>query len=153
VFGAALYSYLLKRAMQGTRGCEDKIWVPELNLPVPELLPSDYVKSEAVRLEMYSRAAKAGSREELDALEREVLRRFGAPPPAAHEFFDLARLRLTCRDKDLVKLDVGPEAIAATSWPGARINRYRGCCGEMGDRFIYCDGGGDKSSQKSGRFF
>jgi transcription-repair coupling factor (superfamily II helicase) len=153
VFGPALYNHLLKLAMAGNGSDKNMLWIPELNLPLPELLPPDYVKSETVRLELYSRAAKAGTREELDALEREALRRFARPPQAAREFFDLARLRLICRERGVVKLDVGPEAIAATLLAGSHSKRISRRLKRDGDRVIYSGGGGDPPLKRVEEFF
>jgi transcription-repair coupling factor (superfamily II helicase) len=146
VFGPALYSYLLKIAMEG--GDKNMLCIPELNIPLPELLPFDYVKSEAVRLELYSRAAKVGTREELDALEGEAFRRLGKPPPAARGFFDLVRLRLTCRARDVVKLDVGPEAIAATLLARQHRKSVSRRLRRDGDKVVYSDGGGGHSLKR-----
>jgi transcription-repair coupling factor (superfamily II helicase) len=153
VFGPALYSYLLKLAMEGHGSDKNMLWIPELNIPLPELLPSDYVKSEAVRLELYSRAAKAGTREELDTLEREALRRFGKPPQAARDFFDLARLRLICRDRAVVKLDVGPEAIAATLLAGRQVKSASRLLRRDGDRLIYTGGDEYRPLKRVEEFF
>jgi transcription-repair coupling factor (superfamily II helicase) len=59
------------------------LWVPELNLPIPDLLPESYVQSDAVRLDIYSRIAKCRTRDELKRLEEETGRRFGRLPPEA----------------------------------------------------------------------
>jgi transcription-repair coupling factor (superfamily II helicase) len=153
VFGPALYNHLLKLAMAGNGSDNNMLWIPELNLPLPELLPPDYVKSEAVRLELYSRAAKAGTREELDVLEREALRRFARPPQAAREFFELARLRLICRERGVLKLDVGPEAIAATLLAGRHSKKISRRLKRDGDRVIYAGGGGDHPLERVEEFF
>jgi transcription-repair coupling factor (superfamily II helicase) len=43
-------------------------------------------------------------------------------PPAAHDFFTAAKLRLDCKRGGMVKLDVGPDAVEATFLPG-RLRR------------------------------
>jgi transcription-repair coupling factor (superfamily II helicase) len=68
-------------------------------------------------------------------LEDETARRFGRLPPAAREFFAAAKLRLDCKRRGIVRLDVGPEAVAATFLPG-RLRRSR-AMDRDGDRVVY----------------
>jgi transcription-repair coupling factor (superfamily II helicase) len=82
------------------------------------------VQSDAVRLDIYVRAARCRNDDELEELEDETLRRFGKLPPAARDFFSVARLRMVCRDRGIVRLDVGPDAIAATLLSG-RLRKAR----------------------------
>jgi transcription-repair coupling factor (superfamily II helicase) len=56
-----------------------------------ELLPSDYVQSEGVRLEIYARAPRCRSDEELEDLENETHCRFDKLTPAATNFFAVAK--------------------------------------------------------------
>ncbi len=72
VFGPALSSQLLKLAVEKDHDGMAGLWIPELNLPTSELLPSSYVQSEAVRLEIYARAARCRDDEELEDLEDET---------------------------------------------------------------------------------
>jgi transcription-repair coupling factor (superfamily II helicase) len=113
------------------------LWVPDLNLPIAEKLPTNYVQSEAVRLEIYARAARCRSEAELDDLEEETSRRFGKLPPATRDFFAAARLRIDCRRRGIIRLDVGPEAMAATFLPG-RLRKSRArSLQRVGDRVVY----------------
>nr|WP_316225043.1 DEAD/DEAH box helicase [Bradyrhizobium sp. SZCCHNR1082] len=137
VFGPTLYGHLLTLALDGDRDGMGALWVPELNLPIAELLPSVYVQSEAVRLEIYVRAARCRSYDELEELEDETLRRFGKLPPAATNFFAVARLRVSCRERGIMRLDVGPEAIAATMLGGRLRKSYSRLLQRDGNRVIY----------------
>jgi transcription-repair coupling factor (superfamily II helicase) len=138
VFGPVLYSYLLKRASEKTNDTGADLWVPDLNLPLTDLLPASYVQSEAVRLEIYGRTARCRSGDDVDDLEEETSRRFGTPPVAARDFFAAARLRIDCkRRRGIVRLDVGPEAVAATFLPG-RLRKLRAPSLQRdGDRVVY----------------
>jgi transcription-repair coupling factor (superfamily II helicase) len=141
VFGPVLYSHLLKRAAEKSDDGSADFWVPDLNLPISDRLPSDYMQSEAVRLEVYGRIARCRNEDDLEDLEDEVGRRFGKPPPVAQDFFAAARLRLACKRLGIVKLDVGPEAIAATFLPGRlRKSKFRSSTESLdreGDRVVY----------------
>jgi transcription-repair coupling factor (superfamily II helicase) len=104
-------------------------------------LPAGYVQSEAVRLEIYGRVARCRSEDELDDLEEETSRRFGRLPPAARDFFAAARLRIDCRRRGIIRLDVGPDAVAATFLPGRlRKSRARSLQRD-GDRVVYISQG------------
>jgi transcription-repair coupling factor (superfamily II helicase) len=137
VFGPALYGHLLTLALEGDRAGMSELWVPDLNLPISELLPSSYVQSEAVRLEIYVRAARCRSDEELEELEDETLRRFGKLPPAAAEFFAVAKLRISCREQGIIRLDIGPEAVAATLLAGRLKKSGSRLLQRDSDRVIY----------------
>jgi transcription-repair coupling factor (superfamily II helicase) len=136
VFGPVLYSHLLKSASEKADD-RAELWVPDLNLPVADMLPASYVQSEAVRLEIYGRAARCISEDELDELEEETSRRFGKLPPKAGDFFAAARLRIDCKRRGIVRLDVGAEAVAATFLPGRlRKSRARSLQRD-GDRVVH----------------
>ena len=137
VFGPMLYSHLLKRASEkGADGGAD-LWVPDLNLPIADMLPAGYVQSDVVRLEIYGRIARCRTEDDLEDLEDETARRFGRLPPEAREFFAAARLRLDCKRRGIIRLDVGPEAVAATFLPG-RLRKSRAKSLEReGDRVVY----------------
>ena len=77
--------------------------MPDLNLPIAEMLPTGYVQSEAMRLEIYGRVARCRSEDDLDDLEEETARRFGRLPPEARDFFAVARLRLDCKRRGIVE--------------------------------------------------
>jgi transcription-repair coupling factor (superfamily II helicase) len=152
VFGPVLYSHLLKRASEKMDDMASDFWMPDLNLPVADMLPTGYVQSETVRLEIYGRVAKCRSEDDLEDLEEETARRFGRLPPAAADFFAAARLRLECKRRGIVRLDVGPEAVAATFLPG-RLRKSRSKSLERdGDRVVYADRGDGKTFERVEEF-
>ena len=136
VFGPVLYSHLLKSASEKADD-RAELWVPDLNLPVADMLPASYVQSEAVRLEIYGRAARCLSEDELDELEEETSRRFGKLPPKAGDFFAAARLRIDCKRRGIVRLDVGVEAVAATFLPGRLRKSKARSLQRDGDRVVH----------------
>jgi transcription-repair coupling factor (superfamily II helicase) len=148
VFGPVLYGQLLKRASEKTDDRAADFWVPDLNLPLADVLPKSYVQSETVRLEIYGRVARCRSEDDLNDLEEETARRFGRLPPAACDFFAAARLRLDCKRRGIVRLDVGPEAIAATFLPG-RLRKSKSKSLERdGDRVVYPSKGHEKPFER-----
>lgn len=142
VFGPILYSHLLKQASEKA-DADAGLWVPDLNLPVADLLPRSYVQSDTVRLEIYGRAARCTNEDDLDDLEEETARRFGKLPQEARDFFAASRLRMECKQRGIVRFDVGPEAVAATFLPGRlRKSRARSLQRD-GDRVILAGHGGE----------
>jgi len=141
VFGPVLYSHLLKLASEKTDDSAADFWVPDLNLPLAEMLPTSYVQSETVRLEIYGRVARCRSADDLDDLEEETARRFGRLPQEASAFFAAARLRLDCKRRGIVRLDVGPEAVAATFLPRRARKRRAGSLQWEGDRAVLASSG------------
>ncbi|KYK44980.1 transcription-repair coupling factor [Bradyrhizobium liaoningense] len=137
VFGPVLYSHLLKMASEKADEERAAVWVPDLNLPVGDMLPETYVQSEPVRLELYARAARCNGEDDLEDLEEETSRRFGPLPKVARDFFAAARLRIECKRRGIIRLDVGPEAVAATFLPG-RLRKSRGKSLQRdGDRVVH----------------
>ncbi len=153
VFGPVLYSHLLKMASEKADDEMAALWVPDLNLPVLDLLPASYVQSESVRLEIYARAARCLHEDELDDLEDETSRRFGKLPQAARDFFGLARLRIACRQRGIFRLDVGPEALAATFLPGRLRKAKARSLQSDGDRIVYPNKGGTEGPLARGEEF
>lgn len=148
VFGPVLYSHLLKMASEKTVDRAADFWLPDLNVPLAELLPASYVQSEVVRLEIYARTARCRNEDELDDLEEETSRRFGKLPPAARDFFSVARLRIDCRRRGIIRLDVGSEAVAATFLPG-RLRKHKARSLQRdGDRVVYLNKGAEGPLRK-----
>ncbi|MEY9260895.1 transcription-repair coupling factor (superfamily II helicase) [Bradyrhizobium elkanii] len=97
------------------------------------------MQSESVRLEIYGRAARCWSEDDLEDLEEETSRRFGRLPSAGRDFFAAARLRIDCKRRGIVRLDVGPEAVAATFLPGRLPKSKARSLERDGDRVFYSD--------------
>jgi transcription-repair coupling factor (superfamily II helicase) len=152
VFGPVLYSHLLTLAAEKTGDGAAGLWVPDLNLPVADMLPADYVQSEAVRPEVYGRVVRCRNEDDLEDLQEETALRFGRLPRAARDFFAAAKLRLECKRRGIVRLDVGPEAVAATFLPG-RLRKSRAKSLERdGDRVVYGGEGGENPFERVEQF-
>jgi transcription-repair coupling factor (superfamily II helicase) len=110
--GFDLYLRLVGEAVAEYRG-EDVEPEPELRieLPVSAHLPTDYVESERLRLEMYKRIAEIRTPEMLEAVRNELLDRYGRPPEQAQALLDVAAFRLLARKAGLTEVIVAGQAI------------------------------------------
>jgi transcription-repair coupling factor (superfamily II helicase) len=92
--GFHLYCKLLKRAVQSLQGkVPAALTDTKLEIPVDARLPEDYVNDVSLRMELYQRLGEALSEEEVDALFKEIIDRFGAPPLPALWLCSFSKVR------------------------------------------------------------
>jgi len=113
--GFQLYADMLKGAVAALRaGHEPDLAQPlgvttEINLHVPARLPESYCNDVHERLVLYKRLASCETTEEIDAVQEELVDRFGPTPEPAQALLACHRLRLIARPKGVRKVDAGPE--------------------------------------------
>ncbi len=113
--GFQLYNDMLRAAVSALKaGREPNLNEPlgvttEINLHVPALLPATYCSDVHERLVIYKRFASADTVEEVDALQEEMIDRFGALPEQASALVASHRLRLVAKALGVAKIDAGPE--------------------------------------------
>ncbi len=113
--GFQLYADMLKAAVSALKsGREPDLMAPlgvatEINLRVPALLPEPYCSDVHERLVIYKRLANCESADELEAMQEELVDRFGSPPEPAQALLACHRLRLIAKPLGVVKIDAGPE--------------------------------------------
>jgi transcription-repair coupling factor (superfamily II helicase) len=113
LIGIELYQHLLHRAVAASEGePPDDDWTPEINVGSSGFVPAEYVPEPEVRINLYSRFAKAASDEEIEAFEDEIENRFGPLPDPVRQLLTAARLRQQCRDLGVSRIDAGPQALA-----------------------------------------
>ncbi|HZA32216.1 MAG TPA: transcription-repair coupling factor [Propionibacteriaceae bacterium] len=103
--GFDLYIRLVGEAVAEFRG-EDSEPEPEMRieLPVAAHLPTDYVESERLRLEMYKRLAEVRSEADVKGVEAELADRYGPPPAEVDNLLAVARFRLLARSAGLTEI-------------------------------------------------
>ena len=113
--GFQLYNDMLRAAVSALRaGHEPNLNEPlgvttEISLHVPALLPATYCNDIHERLVIYKRFASADTNDEIDALQEELIDRFGPLPEQAAALVACHRLRLAAKLMGVVKIDAGPE--------------------------------------------
>ena len=103
--GFDLYIQLVGEAVAEYRGHEAE---PEpevrIELPVDAHLPTNYIESERLRLEMYKRLAEVRAEADVKAVEAELHDRYGTPPPEVLNLIEVARFRLLARSAGLTDI-------------------------------------------------
>ncbi|GAB3922714.1 transcription-repair coupling factor [Microlunatus endophyticus] len=96
--GFDLYVRLVGEAVAEYRGDQPEA-EPEvkIELPIDAHLPTDYVESERLRLEMYKRIAEVRSSEDIDAVRAELTDRYGAPGAEVENLLSVAAFRILAR--------------------------------------------------------
>jgi transcription-repair coupling factor (superfamily II helicase) len=92
--GFDLYCQLLENAVDELRGekPEEEIST-SINLNLDIRIPEPYIADSGQRLRMYKRISSAATGDELDALQQEMVDRFGPYPEQVENLFRYARLR------------------------------------------------------------
>jgi transcription-repair coupling factor (superfamily II helicase) len=74
-------------------------------------LPSDYCSDVHERLTLYKRMANCETADALDAMQEELIDRFGPAPEAAQALIESHRLRIAARALGVARIDAGGDAI------------------------------------------
>ncbi|WP_296945662.1 transcription-repair coupling factor [uncultured Massilia sp.] len=114
--GFQLYSDMLNEAVKALKaGREPDMSAPlssttEINLHVPALLPADFCGDVHERLSIYKRLANCEAQADIDAMQEELIDRFGKLPDAVKALIETHRLRVLARHVGIVKIDAHAEA-------------------------------------------
>ncbi|NPC97925.1 transcription-repair coupling factor [Nocardioides sp. zg-DK7169] len=124
--GFDLYVRLVGEAVNEFKGDTE----PELNevrieLPVDAHLPHDYIPSERLRLEMYKRLAEVRTDEDVDAINEELIDRYGEPPIVVISLLLVARFRARARQAGVGEVTIAGKNVrfAPVSLPESRVVR------------------------------
>jgi transcription-repair coupling factor (superfamily II helicase) len=77
-----------------------------IDLPVDAHLPTDYIDSERLRLEMYKRIAEVRSETDLASVIEELTDRYGDPPPEVLALLAVARFRHVAQQAGITEVVV-----------------------------------------------
>jgi transcription-repair coupling factor (superfamily II helicase) len=115
--GFNLYADMLDHAVRSLKaGREPDLSQPfevitEVNLHFPALLPASYCGDVHERLVLYKRFANCESAERVEAMQEELVDRFGDLPGAARALIESHRLRILGRALGVARVDAAPEFI------------------------------------------
>ncbi len=126
--GVSLYTEMLKRAVRDLQqGKEPDLSQPlevvsEINLHAPALLPSDYCSDVQERLTLYKRLANCESDDDLQALQEELIDRFGEMPAQTRTLLETHRLRMLVKPYGVAKMDASESQISIQFGQNAPID-------------------------------
>ncbi|WP_040501975.1 transcription-repair coupling factor [Herbaspirillum sp. YR522] len=129
--GFQMYSDMLNEAVRALKdGREPDLAAPlssttEINLHVPALLPNDYCGDVNERLSLYKRFANCAAQDAIDALQEELIDRFGKLPEPARALVETHRLRIAAKPLGIVKIDAHAEAALMQFMPNPPIDAMR----------------------------
>ena len=115
--GFNLYADMLNHAVRSLKaGREPDLSQPlevttEINLHLPALLPALYCADVHERLVIYKRLAHCETPEALEAMQEELVDRFGDIPPEARALIESHRLRAIGKPLGVARLDASSETI------------------------------------------
>jgi transcription-repair coupling factor (superfamily II helicase) len=126
--GFQLYNEMLSEAVRSLKaGHEPDLLAPlnvttDINLHAPALLPSDYCGDVHMRLGFYKKLATAKNNDQIDALQEEIVDRFGKLPAQTQTLVDVHRLRVIAKPYGVVKVDAAPHLITITFRKAAPVD-------------------------------
>lgn len=103
--GVDLYQKMLKSAIENTQHDEDI----KINLNIPVLIPSEYIKSADERISYYQRISASASHDELYMIKKELEDQFGRVPPEALNLLYVVGIKNRCRTLSINKVESGPK--------------------------------------------
>jgi transcription-repair coupling factor (superfamily II helicase) len=129
--GFQLYADMLGEAVRALKnGEEPDLAAPlssttEINLHTPALLPNDFCGDVHERLSLYKRFANCEKADAIDALQEELIDRFGKLPDAAKALIETHRLRIAAKPLGIIKIDAHSEAALLQFVPNPPIDAMR----------------------------
>jgi transcription-repair coupling factor (superfamily II helicase) len=124
--GFDLYTQMLERAVAAKKGGAEQ---PELratlNLGMDIRIPPEYLPNESLRLRTYKRIAEIKNEDERERLRRELVDRFGPPPPAIDSLLDYAVLKSLCERLQISSVDRRGHEASVKFYPSTSVNPER----------------------------
>ncbi|RYZ38171.1 MAG: transcription-repair coupling factor, partial [Myxococcaceae bacterium] len=85
---------------------------PDINLPMPALIPDDYVADVHQRLVFYKRFSQASHPDEVTDLRAELVDRYGEAPDEVDALSEVTLLKIDMRELRLRALEGGPARLS-----------------------------------------
>ncbi len=126
--GFQLYVDMLNRAVKSLKAGKEPeldIQAPsgtEINLHVPALMPESYCANVHQRLVIYKRLANTETEDQLQAMQEEVIDRFGTMPDPVKALIESHRLRIAGKPLGISRIDAGAETITIQFMPDPPID-------------------------------
>ncbi|HEX9051872.1 MAG TPA: transcription-repair coupling factor [Anaeromyxobacter sp.] len=123
--GFELYSELLDEAVRELKGEAPREEVdPDVQLPVPAIIPDGYMPDVHQRLWFYKRLAQAATDEELDEVRADIVDRCGEPPEELDALCELMAIKVRLRALAIRALEAGPGRLVFTLGESAALDPF-----------------------------
>ena len=129
--GFDLYVRMVSEAVAKLRGGtdteEETVADVRIELPIDAFLPENYVPSERLRLEIYTKIAACSCEDERASVRAELLDRYGPIPVEAERLFRISMLREVCRRAGIEEVTIAGRNVrfAPVQLPDSRQARLK----------------------------
>lgn len=112
--GVELYQKMLEEAVAACKAgvsveaVQSADWSPQINLGMSVLIPENYVEDLSVRMSLYRRLAEMTDAQAVEAFAAELIDRFGALRPEVENLLDIVKIKITCKQLGIAKIEAGP---------------------------------------------
>jgi transcription-repair coupling factor (superfamily II helicase) len=121
--GFDLYTQLMEEAVAAIKGeATREEFEPDVELPLPALIPEDYVPDVQQRLVFYKRLASADSEESLYDVKGDLRDQCGEPPAEVDALVEVMSLKIELRALRMRGLKAGPGRLVAQLGPDAMLD-------------------------------
>ena len=76
----------------------------QIDLDVTSYIPDDYIPNSTQKIEVYQNIALCRNEEDIQNVTDEVIDRYGQTPYEIENLLDIARIKILCRDKYILKV-------------------------------------------------
>ena len=126
IVGYDLYMDLLNQAVQDLQGHETAPFIdPEINIPLPALIPSSYISDIRIRMSYYKMLSDVSTPEDIEQIEDDLTDQFGKPPLELVNLFTMMLVKSTCREKGIKDISSGPKNLKLKFDPSTKISVQR----------------------------
>ncbi len=126
IVGYDLYMELLEQAISEAQGKDITPQIePEINIPLPALIPSDYIQDIRLRLAYYKLLSNIKDPDDIDRIDQDLTDQFGKPPLEVINLFTMMLVKRICKDKGIKEVKSGPKTLSLTFDPQTKISVER----------------------------
>lgn len=122
--GYDLYCKMLNEAVKGLKGDipYEETYETTVDANIDAYIPSTYIKSEAVKLEMYKRVADIEKEEEFLDMEEELIDRFGELPKSVENLLNIALIKALAHQAFITNIIHKNDSIKLVMYNKARVD-------------------------------
>ena len=125
--GYDLYCKMLNEAVRSMRGEEtyEESFETTVDADLDAYIPSNYIRNEMQKLDMYKRIAGIETEDELSDMQEEMTDRFGDMPPCVNLLLHVALLKSCAHSVYVEKVTLKRGFLVMMMYPKARLNIQR----------------------------